>query len=491
MELLHRREFVQRTALLAGAAAVLRDVPASFAAVRAESRAVARADKLRVAVVGVRSRGMSHVQGFLKNPETEVTVICDCDEGVIASAMRTVEKAQGKPPRFEKDIRRVVADKEVDIVAIATPNHWHALMAVWAMEHGKDVYVEKPASHNVREGAIMTAVARRTGRICQVGTQSRSNPGMRQAIEYIHSGKIGKVELAIGLCYKLRPSIGDVGRREGEQKPPATMDYDLWCGPAPYKLPRRRTKNGTVHYDWHWIWDYGNGDLGNQGVHEMDKARWGLNNNTLPRSVFSIGGRFGYIDDGETANTQLCVFDYDPQLLVFEVRGLPTKDYKGAKVGNIWVGTEGYVVCPNYSGGVAYDPKGREVAKFSSGSDQYHFDNFVQAVRTRKYQTLHADIADGHLSAALCHLANISYRLGVEAPIGSPRSVSDQKVVQEFTAAMLEHLRENKVDVEKTIGRFGPLLTIDPKTERIVGNEAANALLFREYRKGFELKDIG
>jgi hypothetical protein len=269
------------------------------------------------------------------------------------------------------------------------------------------------------------------------------------------------------------------------------MDYDLWCGPAPYKLPRRRTKNGTVHYDWHWIWDYGNGDLGNQGVHEMDKARWGLNKNTLPRSVFSLGGRCGYIDDGETANTQLCVFDYEPQLLIFEVRGLPTADYKGAKVGNIWVGTEGYVVCPNYSGGVAYDKAGKVVTKFSGGNDQYHFDNFVQAVRSRKAQALHADIAEGHLSAALCHLANISYRLGQEAPIGSPRSVSEHKIVQEFAAAMLQHLKDNKVDVEKTLGRFGPLLTIDPKTERIVGNDAANAMLFREYRKGFELKDVG
>jgi predicted dehydrogenase len=490
MELLHRREFVQRSALLAGAAAVL-EAADVVAAPESASRTVARADQLRVAVVGVRGRGMSHVNGFLKNPETTVTVICDCDEGVISNAMRTVEKAQGKPPRFEKDIRRVVADKEVDIVAIATPNHWHALMAVWAMEHGKDVYVEKPASHNVREGAIMTAVARRTGRICQVGTQSRSNPGMRQAIEYVQSGKIGQVELAIGLCYKPRPSIGDVGRREGEQQPPATMDYDLWCGPAPYKLPRRRTKNGTVHYDWHWIWDYGNGDLGNQGVHEMDKARWGLNKNTLPRSVFSLGGRFGYIDDGETANTQLCVFDYEPQLLIFEVRGLPTGDYKGAKVGNIWIGTEGYVVCPNYAGGVAYDKAGKVVTKFAGGNDQYHFDNFVRAVRSRKFQELNADIAEGHLSAALCHLANISYRLGQEAPIGSPRSVSDQKIVQEFTAAMLQHLKDNKVDVDKTVGRFGPVLTIDPKTERIVGNEAANAMLFREYRKGFELKDVG
>ncbi len=489
MNVFDRREFLERSALLAAAAAVLRGETAQ-AEPAAATRTVARADRLRVAVVGVRGRGMSHVQGFLKNPETEIVTICDCDEGVIARAMDAVTKAQGRPPKFEKDIRKVVTDPNVDIVAIATPNHWHALMAVWAMENGKDVYVEKPASHNVREGAIMTATARRTKRICQVGTQSRSNPGMREAIAFVRSGKIGKVDLAIGLCYKPRPSIGDVGRRLGEQLPPKTMDYDLWCGPAPYKLPRRNTKNGTVHYDWHWFWDYGNGDLGNQGVHEMDKARWGLGKTTLPRNVFSIGGRFGYIDDGETANTQLCVFDYDPETLIFEVRGLPTKDYKGVRVGNIWVGTDGYVVCPNYSGGVAYDKSGVIIAKFSGGNDQYHFDNFIKAVRSRNPADLTADIADGHLSAALCHIANISYRLGEEAPLSRPFSVSSHKTVTEFMAQMLEHLKENKVDLDKTIGRFGPLLTVDPKTERFTNNSAANNLLFREYRKGFELKDI-
>jgi hypothetical protein len=498
MDILSRREFLERAAILSAAAA------AGSTAAQAQTRPAAAAaagrgaaDKLRVAIVGVNGRGMSHVSGFLGKNNCEITTICDCDEAVITRAMRAVEKTQGKAPKFEKDIRKVVADKDVDVVSIATPNHWHALMAVWAMQNGKDVYCEKPATHNVREGAIMTAAARKYKRICQVGTQSRSNPGMRESIAFVQSGKIGKVDLAIGLCYKSRPSIGDAGLKNGPQKPPATMDYDLWCGPAPLEMPKRNhPRNGTVHYDWHWVWATGNGDLGNQGVHEMDKARWGLAKTTMPSSVFSLGGRFGYVDDGETANTQLCLFDYGPEKMIFEVRGLPTDKYKNVGVGNIWVGSEGYVVCPTYSSGVAYDKSGKEIAKFSGGSDQLHFDNFVKAVRSRKVEDLNCDVHEGHLSAALCHLANISYRLGTEAPVGKAETVGNDKSVAEFATAMVAHLKANKVDVEKTMGRFGPVLGIDPAAERFVNKnvdkallEKANAMLFREYRKGFELTE--
>jgi predicted dehydrogenase len=486
MDIFSRREFINRSAIIAAAAAagssaVAEDKPAPTAT-------KAQADKLRVAVVGVRGRGMSHVSGFLGKNNCEIVTVCDCDEAVIGNAMKAIEGKQGKAPKYEKDIRKVVADKNIDIVSIATPNHWHALMAIWAMENGKDVYVEKPATHNVREGSIMLAAARKYKRICQVGTQSRSNPGMQQAIEFVRGGKIGKVDLAIGLCYKPRGSIGKV---EKPTDPPKTLDYDLWTGPAAL-VPVNRAR---LHYDWHWIWNYGNGDLGNQGVHEMDKARWGLGKNTMPESVFSIGGRFGYVDDGETANTQLCVFNYGAEKMIFEVRGLKTNDYKGAKVGNIWVGTEGYVVCPTYAGGVAYDKSGKEIAKFSGGGDQFHFDNFVKAVRSRKVEDQNCDIADGHLSAALCHLSNISYRLGTEQVVGKDANISDDKNVNDFFKSMVAHLKDNAVDVEKTKGRFGPVLPINPKTERFVSkdsalNAKANAMLFREYRKGFEVKEI-
>ena len=203
-----------------------------------------------------------------------------------------------------------------------------------------------------------------------------------------------------------------------------------------------------------------------------------------------MGGRFGYIDDGETPNTQLCLFEYDAGPLMFETRGLETKDVQGVKVGNIWYCENGYVVCPSYNAGVAYDKAGKEVAKFAGGGDQLHFDNFVKAVRSRKHEELNCDIAEGHLSASLCHLANISYRLGTEQPVGKAEKVSTDKSVNEFAAGMLAHLKANKLDAEKTVGRFGPVLAIDAKTERFTNNDKANALLTREYRKGFELKDV-
>jgi predicted dehydrogenase len=485
MSIFTRREFIERSSILSAAAAVLG--PESLDAAETKPISKRSSDRLRVAVVGVRGRGMSHVAGFLGNSNTEITTVCDCDEAVIGPAMKKIEGKQGKAPEYVKDIRKLVENKNIDIISIATPNHWHALMAVWAMENGKDVYCEKPATHNVREGAIMTAVARRYNKICQVGTQSRSNPGMRDAIAFVKSGKIGKVDLAIGLCYKPRGSIGKVQK---PTEPPATLDYDLWCGPAP-KTPVMRSK---LHYDWHWIWAYGNGDLGNQGVHEMDKARWGLGKDTLPTRVLCTGGRFGYVDDGETANTQLALFDYLDARMIFEVRGLETKDYKGAKVGNIWVGADGYVVCPSYAGGVAYDKDGKKLAEFKGGNDQFHFDNFVKAVRSRKVEDLNCDVEQGHLSASLCHLANISYRLGTEHPLGQDSKWTDDKNANEFLAGMVEHLKANKVDTSTAIGRTGAI-TVDPKSQKIVGClraqqlPQANAMLFREYRKGFELSD--
>lgn len=489
MDLFNRREFLERSAILSAAAAAL-GTGAATAAEPAAAGGRTAADRLRVAVVGVHGRGMSHVAGFTnKNINCEITTVCDCDEGVIGKAMGAIEKAQGGAPKFEKDIRKVVENKDIDVVSIATPNHWHALMAIWAMQNGKDVYVEKPATHNVREGALMLAAARKYNKMCQVGTQSRSNPAMQQAVEAVRAGKVGKCDVAIGLCYKSRPSIGKVS---GDQKPPASMDYDLWCGPAPLKPPHRNTKNGTVHYDWHWIWDYGNGDLGNQGVHQMDVARWGLAKSTMPGSVVSVGGRFGYVDDGETANTQLSLFDYGDAKMIFEVRGLKTDKYKGADVGVIWLGTDGMVVCPNYyNSGIVYDKGGKEVAKFTGGNDQNHFNNFVKAVRSRKVEDLTADIAEGHLSAALCHLANISYRLGAETSFD--KDITGFSGCAEAEAAlkrMKDHLTANKVDLSKAVGRVGPKLRIDPKTEKFISTSGpADQMLFREYRKGFEVKE--
>jgi predicted dehydrogenase len=485
-----RRAFLERSALLSAAAAAL-NVPTARAADEPTAKKGSANDRLRVAVVGVHGRGMSHVGGFVGGEKnrlnTVITHVCDCDEGVIGKAMTQIETAQGEAPTFVKDFRKLIENKDIDIISIATPNHWHSLMSVWAMRAGKDVYCEKPVSHNVREGRLMVQAARKYNKICQTGTQSRSTSGMRQSIEYVHSGKIGDVKLAYGTCYKRRNSIGKVS---GDQTPPKTMDYDLWCGPARVLAPHRKTGNGTVHYDWHWTWEYGNGDLGNQGIHEMDKARWGLGVTTVPNSVVSVGGRFGYVDDGETANTQVCLFDYGDKRLIFEVRGLPTKDFRGSQVGNIFVGSEGYVVCPSYSSGVVFDRDGKKVTEFKGGGDESHYANFIKAVRSRKYTDLNADIEQGHMSSALCHLGNISYRLGAEATMDKDvEGMADCKEAADAVKRMREHLAENKVDPKDAHGRIGPKLTLDVKAETFGSNAKANAMLFREYRKGFDISE--
>jgi predicted dehydrogenase len=394
--------------------------------------------------------------------------------------MNIVAKKQNKPPKFEQDIRKVLEDKTIDIVTIATPNHWHALAAIWAMQAGKDVYVEKPVSHNVSEGRKIVETARKHKRICQTGTQIRSSTGVREAMDFLHAGNLGKVHVSRGLCYKPRGSIGDV---KGQQQPiPKTVNYDLWTGPAPMKPLMRQ----HLHYDWHWIWDYGNGDLGNQGIHQMDVARWGLGKNELAKSVISVGGRFGYVDDGQTANTQICVFDYGDSELIFEVRGLKTDPYKNAKVGNVFHCDQGYMVLGSYEGAIAFDPNGQVIKKFGGGGD--HFGNFLHAVRSRKADELHADILEGHLSSALCHLGNISYRMGKPQPFSQKsHAFGDDKEAYETLARMEEHLKANGVPLDATTYQVGRKLAFDSKSERFVHDKEADAMLTREYRKGFEI----
>jgi len=485
MHFLSRREFLIESALgVAGVAAL--GNPLLVAAEKAAKKADAN-DALHVAVVGVNGRGMSHVGGFLtKGLNTVITHVCDADEAVIGKAMKAVEDAQKTPPKYEQDFRKLLDDKSIDVISIATPNHWHALMAVWALQAGKHVYVEKPVSHNVSEGRRIVEAARKYNRICQAGTQSRTMPGMRESIDFVHSGGIGKVRLARGLCYKLRPSIGQAG---GEQAVPKSVDYDLWCGPAPKKpLTRKR-----LHYDWHWVWDTGNGDLGNQGIHQMDIARWGLGKEGLAKSVLSVGGRFGYVDDGETANTQVCVFNYGDAELIFEVRGLPTKELLGAKVGVIFYGSDGTLVCPTYGSGIAFDKGGEKVKSFTTPKeigDGAHFANFVKAVRSGKSSDLNADVLEGHLSSALCHLGNISYRLGTEQPFSKKTNAfGDDKEAAETLERTAEHLKENRVPLDETNYRLGRRLTVDPKTETFVGDREADALLTREYRRPFVMPD--
>jgi predicted dehydrogenase len=482
-----RRDFLHDSATVAALLAGSRRFGALSAAERVGTAKKGDAnDTLHVAMIGVRGQGSEDLNGYANKHNCIVTTICDCDQAVIGKAMARAEKAQGKTPKYEQDLRRVLDDKSIDIISIATPNHWHALAAIWGLQAGKHVYVQKPVSHNVSEGRRIVEAAQRYNRICQTGTQSRSNPGMRDAIEFLHSGKLGKVTLARGLCYKRRDSIGKVS---GPQPIPPSIDYDLWCGPAP-KTPLLR-KN--LHYDWHWFWDYGNGDLGNQGIHEMDKARWGLGKNELAKSVISLGGRFGYVDDGQTANTLICGFDYGDAELIFEVRGLPTKSPYPANVrtrgrrdfvGNIFYGTEGMLVCPSYSSGVALNRAGNIIREFDGNGD--HYGNFIQAVRSGNAGILNAHILEGHLSSALCHLANISYRLGtLQSFHKNTRAFGDDKEAYETLARMEDHLKENKLPLDAMSYRLGRKLTIDPNTETFINDSEADALLTRRYRDGF------
>ncbi|HEU0139131.1 MAG TPA: Gfo/Idh/MocA family oxidoreductase, partial [Bryobacteraceae bacterium] len=349
-----------------------------------------------------------------KLPNARVAAVCDIDDAQNERAIAFTQKQQqGLPPRSYRDLRKLLEDKDIDAISIATCNHWHALATIWACQAGKDVFVEKPASHNIFEGRKMVEAARKYNRIVQTGMQSRSIEHKIQAIQLLRDGAIGKVYMAKGLCYKQRKSIG----KQADGPVPAGVDYDLWLGPA----PMRPFNPNRFHYNWHWFWDTGNGDIGNQGVHEMDVARWGLGKDTLPGNVHSGGGKFVYDDDQETPNTQLATFDYGDCELVFEVRGLIAGTEgniapEGAHyIGNLFFGSEGYMSVD--SGGFRiYLGEERKLAREVMHAEPRIWDtyplvaNFIKAVETRKHQDLTCDIVEGHLSAALCHMANASYR---------------------------------------------------------------------------------
>ncbi|MCI0379345.1 MAG: Gfo/Idh/MocA family oxidoreductase [Gemmataceae bacterium] len=475
---MQRREFLKASAgtLAAGAMGGV-----AYAAPQNQNNGGAN-ERLNIACIGVNGQGMGHVRGYAGRLNCVVTHICDVDTRAAGRAVAAAQKQQDSEPRVVQDIRRLLDDKSIHAVSIATPNHWHALATIWAIQAGKDVYVEKPVSHNVSEGRRMVEFARRHNKIVQTGTQIRSQPGIREAIEFIRSGKIGKVQVARGLCYKRRDNAQGRVDNVNAANAPKDLDFNLWLGPA----PQRAYHENLVHYRWHWYWDFGNGDLGNQGIHQMDVARWALGKNELARSAISLGGRFGYVDRGETPNTQICVFDYGDAELIIEVRGLATKNYRGAGVGNVIHCADGYVVFPSYTEAVAYSNDGQVLRRFNGSAN--HFENFIRAVRSRRREDLHADIEEGHLSSSLCHLANISYRLGRPTPFNQQsKTFGDDRAAAETLERMSDHLRECMLPLDKTNYMLGRRLTIDPKTESFVNDADANRQLTREYRKGFEV----
>jgi len=472
MRPLSRRLFLQESLLAAAASAGAGSTPALGGESARQSKSPS--DRLSVAVIGVNSRGGDHAKAFDERDDCFLSYICDADSAV---GERVAARFKSKP-KFVQDMRRIFDDKSVDIVSIATPNHWHSLAAIWAMQAGKDVYVEKPLSHNISEGRRMVQVARKYNRICQGGTQYRSSGSNHAAAQYVREGKLGQIKLAHVCTYRSRTSIGPAG----QYSPPPTVDYNLWAGPAPMEMPVRRK---SFHYDWHWFWDWGGGELANNSVHPVDAMRMVLGLEGLGRGVLSYGGRVGLDDCAETPSVQVTIHDFGPITVVQEVRNLKTGNPK--RGATLIVGTEGYL--SGGAGGVsAYDPKGKLVQRLS-GPGEDHFANFIKAVRSRRHEDLNADISEGHISTAVVHVANISQRLGKPASAKEIQQALEalkvnENVVETF-AEIRQHLTDNGVDIEKTPLTLGPWLEINSDRERFVRNKAANAFLTRDYRKPF------
>ncbi len=473
-EEISRREFASRSFLAAAAVAAGRAaVPAPK--VEHPERVIGANDKVVLASIGIRGQGNALKQGFARLPNVEIKTLCDIDENLFASRAHdpALKDVSTFHPGYQQDLRRVLDDKDIDGVIVATPNHWHALASIWALQAGKHVYVEKPASHTVFEGRQMVEAARKYGKLVQVGTMNRSRPAVVQAIQFIRDGGIGDVYMARGLCFKPRPAIGkypDGPMQPGEKyrlnieshSDEPTYDaayltkvsYDLWLGPAPVR-PFNRNR---FHYNWHWHWDFGNGDTGNQGPHQFDIARWGLGKSEHPVKVRSVGGYYAEPSSQETPTLQTTTYEYaDGKILEFATRGGHTNDEGTQRIGNLFYGTKGWVWIDgdgrkwqSYLGWKDEKGHGSEAPAEKSGSDPLvltsiespHYQNFIDAIRAGDPKRLACDIFEGHLSSTLPHLANISYRIG-------------------------------------------RALTFDGRTEKFVGDAEADRLLTREYRAPF------
>jgi predicted dehydrogenase len=472
-----RRQFLHRSAF-AGTWSLLAPL----------ARAQGANDELRVAVIGFNGRGVGHIDGIVQAKGARLVALCDCDPAVLAREKDRLAK-KGVQVAAYADYRKLCEAKDIDAVCIATPNHTHCLIAITAAANGKHVYVEKPVSHNVWEGRKLAEAQAKYGRIIQHGFQRRSETAWAEAFEWVAGGDLGKLTLARGFCYKPRPSIGKVA---GPQVPPPGLDYELWCGPRPTDPPRR----AKFHYDWHWQSTYGNGDLGNQGPHQLDVCRWALGDPAqLPASVLSCGDRFAHDDDGDVANTQVVFLGYDPAPILFEVRGLPKKnldyksgmdDFKGQQLGNLIEYEGGWIAGGHGPACAAFDAKGKKLKEFKGSRSPFQV--WIDTIRANKQDAMHSAEA-GHLSSALAHLGNISWALGEKVPPQEVRTAFTHPAAADAVARMELHLAANGIDPAKGGIRLGAALAFDGKTETFTGPaaERANPLLKGSYRKGFEL----
>ncbi len=452
----NRREFIQKSVL--GSAGI--SIGASSFGRNSYNSIMGSNERVNVAVIGIRGQGGTHIKSWCELKESKnvrLKTLCDADEQYFADRLKTVKSLTGDVPTTVWDMRRVFEDKEIDAVSLAIPNFWHALATIWACQAGKHVYVEKPACHNLFEGRRMIDASRKYNVRVQTGFQNRSIPGVMEAMKFLHEGGIGDVFMAKGLCFKPRDSFG----RTENSEPPASLHYDYWLGPCQWR-PYNEKKG---HYNWHWFWQTGAGDTGNQGPHQFDIARWGMNKNEHPVSVYSAGNIFGINPkecEQETPNTQTSLLKYsDGKILEFETRGryTNTESGMGIRIGNMFYGTDGYL---EIDGGNWKAYRKREEKPFAgSGVNEKpadptflappgggsHYANLIDAIRSGKNEDLHCDIEDGYMSSALPALANISYRLGRE-------------------------------------------LTFDGLKEKFVKDKEADKMLTREYRKPYIVPDV-
>ena len=405
-------------------------------------------DRIRVAVLGINGRGKIHISeimGLAGKANVEVVALADPDMVILQDRAKDFQKKYGKTVAIEQDFRRLYDNKDIDAVTLATPNHWHALQTIWACQAGKDVYVEKPATHNIYEGQKMIEAAYKYNRIVQHGVQLRSSVAIQEAVKHLKDGLIGNVYMARGLVFRWRPDIGN----KGISKVPEGLDYDMWTGPAPMKPFSR----DLVHYNWHWHWDYGNGDVGNQGIHETDLCMWGLGVDKLPERITAMGGKFLWNDSKECPEVLTSVYHYPKlkKIIQFEVRHWCTNLEDGANVGNIFYGDKGYMVVKGYGTYETYLGEKREPGpkRSEEGELTLHFQNWVDAIRARDIEIQNGPVQTGHLSSALAHLSNISCRLG--------RQLEFDNVAERF------------------IGE---------------GEKEANAMLSRNYRAPYILPDV-
>ena len=437
-----RRAFIGSVAGAAGGLSL--GLPASSYA-----RVIGANNRVRVGVIGIRGMGYGHIQGYSALENAEVAAVCDVDENIIAEKLQLMQEEGIPKPKTYVDLRKLYEDKSIDAVSIATPNHWHALAAYWAVQAGKHAAVEKPGTHNYFEGQQLVKASRKYKRFIQHHAERRCYAGFQAAMKFLHEGGLGEVYMAKGICYKWRNTIG----RAKEEPVPPGVHYDLWLGPAP-KRPFTRNR---FHYNWHWHWDYGNGDIGNQGAHQVDVARWGLGV-ALPTRVSAIGGHFMFDDDQETPNTLISAFEFPNQdgkggkkVLQFEVRHWITNHEGGLgegpsnSIGNLFYGSEGYMVVELGGNWRTYMGQKREPGPSGGGGGDM-FKNFVDAIRADDHSMLKGDILEGHRSCALIHMANTSYRLG-------------------------------------------RTLNFDPRTERYIDDDEANAMLRRDYRYPYVIPD--